>query len=188
LLRALDLGRVRRLGASQDVAVSARVVSATSRDLEACASEGRFRADLRYRLAALVIRVPPLRARRDDIVLLTMQVLGEAKPPLAVGAYATELLLLAEWEGNARQLRHALVLAADQARAAGADELRPEHLPALQRPRHENEGLTEPAIRAAVMKAGGVTLRAAKLLGVSRTTLYKTMARLGMERKPPRSG
>jgi DNA-binding NtrC family response regulator len=188
LLRALDLGQIRRLGASQDLAVSARVVSATSCDLEDCVAHGRFRADLRYRLAALVIRVPPLRARRDDIVLLTMQLVGAMTPPLTVEADAMELLLLAEWEGNARQLRHVLVMAADQARAAGADELRPEHLPPLARPRDADEGLTEPAIHAALMKTGGVTLRAAKLLGVSRTTLYKAMARLGMERKEPPRG
>lgn len=179
LLRALDLGRVRPLGASRDVTVTARVVSATSRDLEIATKEGRFRADLRYRLSALVIQVPPLRARRDDVALLTMQLLSEESAP-PVSADAMEMLLLARWEGNARELRHVLLSAAESARVAGAGEVRPEHLPALTSFSDQGRELTESAIREAMLKSGGVILRAAKLLGVSRTTLYKALAHVNV--------
>jgi hypothetical protein len=182
LLRVLDLGHVRPLGARKDVPVSARVVSATSRDLEADGAAGTFRADLRYRLSALVLRVPPLRARRDDIVLLTTQILEEQHAPPSITADAMEILLLAEWPGNARQLRQVLVRAADQARLAQSAAIRPEHLPELRPAEASNISLSEPHIRAAMAKAGGVALRAAKLLGVSRTTLYNAMARQGIDR------
>lgn len=182
LLRAIDTGQVRPLGASRDVAVSARLVSATSRDLEQACEADQFRTDLWYRLSGLVIRVPPLRERRDDIVLLALEMLREHPTPLQLSVDAAELLLLAAWEGNARQLRQALVRAADQARLAGAGELRPEHLPDLTPAEDLKRSLTAPRIRAAMLKTGGVALRAAQLLGVSRTTLYNAMARLGIDR------
>ena len=183
LLRALDISRVRPLGARKDIPVSARVVSATSRDLEAEGTAGAFRADLRYRLSALVLRVPPLRARRDDIVLLATQILHEHPTPVSINADAMELLLLAGWDGNARQLRHVLVRAADQARLSEIGEIRPEHLPELVSAVPAGASLSEARIRAAMAKAGGVAVQAAKLLGVSRTTLYNAMARLGLDRR-----
>ncbi len=182
LLRVLDVNRVRPLGARKDVPVSARVVSATSRDLEADGAAGTFRADLRYRLSALVVRVPPLRERRDDIVLLTEQILQEQTPSPQLTVDAMEVLLLADWEGNARQLRHVVVRAADQARLAKAGEIRPEHLPEVTPAHPADAGLSEARIREAMAKADGVALRAAKLLNVSRTTLYNAMARLGLDR------
>jgi DNA-binding NtrC family response regulator len=188
LLRAIDTGQVRPLGASRDVPVSARLVSATSRDLEQAREADQFRSDLWYRLSGLVIRVPPLRDRRDDIVLLALEMLREHPTPLQLSVDAAELLLLAAWEGNARQLRQALVRAADQARLADACEIRAEHLPDLTPVKDLKGGLTAQQIREAMLKTGGVALRAAQFLGVSRTTLYNAMARLGIERGSLRRG
>ncbi len=183
LLRAIDLGQVRPLGATRDVEVSARVVSATSRDLDEASESGDFRADLWYRLSGLVIRVPPLRARREDILLMALQILRELAPSPRLSSDAAQVLLLAAWEGNARQLRHVLTRAVHAARGEAADDIRPAHLPPLGRPAADDGRLTVERIRTALAKSDGVALRAAKLLGVSRTTLYNAMARLGIERR-----
>ncbi len=183
LLRAIDLGQVRPLGATRDVTVSLRIVSATSRDLEQASVSGQFRADLWYRLSAQLLRVPPLRARREDVILLALQILGELAPCPRLSADAAQILLLAAWEGNARQLRHVLTRAIDAARAERADEIRPGHLPPLNPAIPDEGGLTVERIQAALAKSDGVALRAAKLLGVSRATFYNAMTRLGIKRR-----
>jgi transcriptional regulator of acetoin/glycerol metabolism len=130
-----------------------------------------------------VLRVPPLRARREDIVLLALQILGELAPCPRLSADACQALLLAAWEGNARQLRHVLSRAVEASRAGGADEIRLEHLPPLSPAAPDDRSLTVERIQAALAKSDGVALRAAKLLGVSRTTFYNAMARLGIDRR-----
>ena len=113
LLRALQEGEIEPLGSNRLVPFDARIVAATSRDLQALVREGRFREDLYYRLSVLPIRVPPLRERRDDIPTL-IEVLGEdmvhrgeAHPP-ELEPQALALLQAQAWRGNIRELRNVL--------------------------------------------------------------------------------
>ena len=117
LLRALQEGEIEPLGSNTVVAFDARVIAATSRDLNALVREGRFREDLFYRLNVLPLRVPPLRERRPDIAAL-VEVLGEdmalrsgtPQPELLPDALA--LLTAQHWRGNIRELRNVLEQAA----------------------------------------------------------------------------
>lgn len=121
LLRALETGRVKPLGAEREISVDVRVLSATDADLDAAASRGAFRAALLHRLAGYVVRVPPLRERRDDVGRLLVQFLSEEarrlgyasvleqraldKPPWLPPHVAGRLCRHA-WPGNVRQLRN----------------------------------------------------------------------------------
>ncbi len=181
LLRALDSGQVRPLGSKGEVAVNARIVSATNRDLEEACDAGDFRADLYYRLSGLVIRVPPLRERRGDILLIAHEILRECFPGLTLASDAAEVLATARWEGNARQLRHAVSQAANRAASSHAPALRSEHLGALPRVESDGDKLTLERIERALAQCKGVASHAARLLGVSRTTFYKAVKRLQKE-------
>jgi two-component system, NtrC family, response regulator AtoC len=107
LLRVLQEGTLRRLGAERALSVDVRVVAATHRDLRAMVSAGRFREDLYYRLRGATLEVPPLRARPGDIDLLIEAFLEEARPErrVKVSPEARELLRRYPWPGNVRELR-----------------------------------------------------------------------------------
>ena len=105
LLRALEAGEVRAVGADVATTVRVRVIAATHRDLERDVREGRFREDLYYRLAVIKLEVPPLRERRDDIPLLAQRFAAAAGgPPLPEDVI--ERLRERSWSGNARELRN----------------------------------------------------------------------------------
>ena len=202
LLRALQAGEIEPLGSNQLVPFDARVVAATSRDLPALVASGQFREDLYYRLNVLPVRVPPLRERRGDIPAL-IEVLGEdmahrGSPPPELSASAVALLAAQQWRGNIRELRNVLeqaALSADSDRLdAGQMEallrqsglaqiqpaLPPEPAPpdasALLRPLAEQVAeLEQRAIAAAMQTTGGNKLAAARLLGISRATLYERL-------------
>lgn len=131
LLRVLETGRLRRVGAAREIAVDVRIVAATHRDLKAMVREGRFRQDLYQRLAGMVIEVPPLRERTDEIEPLCRRFLREAnaankRKVRGIGEEAMELLLRYSWPGNVRELKLAIEYAVA---LADAREIRPEHLP-----------------------------------------------------------
>ena len=199
LLRALQEGEIEPLGSNRLVPFDARVVAATSRDLPALVRAGQFREDLYYRLNVLPIRVPPLRERRGDIAAL-IEVLGEdmahrGSPPPELSADAVALLAAQHWRGNIRELRNVLEQAAlrtdndrldtDQMetllRQSGLALIQPALPPApaapdgraLLRPLAEQVAeLEQRAIAAALQATGGNKLAAARLLGMSRATLY----------------
>ena len=129
LLRVLDSGEVRRVGEERAFHVDVRVVAATNKDLAREATEGRFRWDLYYRVATIVIPVPPLRKRRDDIPLLVQHFAGQGGrgKPLRFSAEAMERLLRYEWPGNIRELRN--LVERLQILHEG-DEVQPRDLPA----------------------------------------------------------
>jgi two-component system response regulator AtoC len=109
LLRVLDSGEVRRVGEERAFHVDVRIVAATNKDLAREASEGRFRWDLYYRVATIVIPVPPLRRRREDIPLLVEHFTahaGRGGKALRFSPEAMERLLRYEWPGNIRELRN----------------------------------------------------------------------------------
>ena len=202
LLRALQEGEIEPLGSNQLVPFDARVVAATSRDLPALVASGQFREDLYYRLNVLPVRVPPLRERRGDIPAL-IEVLGEdmahrGSPPPELSETAVALLAAQQWRGNIRELRNVLEQAALRADSSRLDArqmeallrqsglaqiqpaLPPEPAPpdasALLRPLAEQVAeLEHRAIAAAMQTTGGNKLAAARLLGISRATLYERL-------------
>jgi transcriptional regulator with GAF, ATPase, and Fis domain len=130
LLRALAEGEVRAVGRSDSRRVDARVIAATHRDLDAAVADGGFRADLFARLSAWTMRLPPLRARKEDVLRLAsgfLERVVDGSAPILLTATAAEALLLFSWPHNVRQLEQ--VLAAARLRAGASDVLRVEHLP-----------------------------------------------------------
>ena len=120
LLRALQSGRIRRVGGRQEIAVDVRIIAATNRDLIPMIREGRFREDLFYRLNVVPIQLPPLRERSEDIEPLIRHFLGQAAaeglPARTVDKSAVAELSGHRWRGNVRELRNAVFRLALMAR------------------------------------------------------------------------
>jgi two-component system nitrogen regulation response regulator GlnG len=115
LLRALETGRIRRVGGSGETAVEVRVVATTLRDLRRDTQRGSFRLDLFHRLAGFELRLPALRNRPGDVLVLAQHFLDEFKPDLGarvITAEASAKLLAHDWPGNVRELRHVIRRAA----------------------------------------------------------------------------
>ncbi|MEW6110714.1 MAG: sigma-54 dependent transcriptional regulator, partial [Thermodesulfobacteriota bacterium] len=113
LLRALDTGRIRRVGENQERAVSVRILAATNEDLEVQKRDGLFREDLYYRLSVIHIHIPPLRARREDIVPLVEHFVGQFNEKMrlkvkGISREAQDALLNAPWKGNVRELQNVI--------------------------------------------------------------------------------
>jgi two-component system, NtrC family, nitrogen regulation response regulator GlnG len=112
LLRALQSGRIRRVGGRQEIAVNVRIIAATNRDLLPLIEGGRFREDLFYRLNVVPIELPPLRDRREDIEVLAKHFLAQAAeeglPQRILTAEGAENLARRHWRGNVRELRNAM--------------------------------------------------------------------------------
>jgi DNA-binding NtrC family response regulator len=192
LLRTLQEGEVRRLGESGTRKVDARIVAATNRPLAAEVNAGRFRNDLRYRLDVLRIVIPPLRERLDDIPLLVRHVWSVLAKRTASRAVlspsALSLLGSYDWPGNVRELQNVLasVMVAGPQRGVIGPQGLPGHITratamagraTLADARREFE---ERYVRAALARAGGRPLAAARELGVSRQGLRKLTTRLGL--------
>ncbi len=189
LLRVLETGEVRPLGSEKSQFVDVRVIGATQRDLEAMVKAGSFRDDLFYRLNVVSVKVPPLRERRADILLLMKHFLvkhATAQVPVVSEAAAACLEAYA-WPGNVRELeneaRRALVMA--------SDAITPDHLSlrVQGKPlaplsvndlnvRGRVDQLETELVRTALDKTRGNQTRAAELLGLSRFGLQKMMKRL----------
>jgi transcriptional regulator with PAS, ATPase and Fis domain len=189
LLRFLQSRTFVPLGATQERSVSVRVISATNRDLAAAVREGAFREDFYYRLNVFAIEVPPLRARREDILRIAEQFLAaRGMPASKLSRAARERLLEHPWPGNVREMENALERALI---LAGAEEIHPRHLGAggtdSARSRRAAEVIGEgfsldafelELIHAAIERAGGNKTHAAKLLGISRRRLYSLLSSL----------
>lgn len=127
LLRALQTGRIRRVGGDQEIAVDVRIIAATNRDLEPLIAAGGFREDLYYRLNVVPIQLPPLRDRASDIEPLARHFLRravkEGLPPRRLSREAADLLSQQLWRGNVRELRNFMFRAALLAREEEIDVL-----------------------------------------------------------------
>ncbi len=194
LLTFLDTRRFRRVGGTRALEADVRLVAATNVDLKLAAEEGRFRRDLFYRLSVVPIRIPALRDRREDVEPLARQILAElgrrgGHPRAEMTADAARALEGYAWPGNIRELRNALERALILARGAPI-EVR--HLPAeLASPSISNavpiaeplslEELERAAILRALEETGGNRTRAAERLGISRSTMKRKLAALGVK-------
>ncbi|MDX1567826.1 MAG: sigma-54 dependent transcriptional regulator [Longimicrobiales bacterium] len=197
LLRVLQEREVTPVGAVKPRSVDVRIVAATHRDLRAELEAGRFREDLFYRLNVFRISLPPLRERREDIPLLIEEALRRLRDrspgtvPESISPLALRILRRHDWPGNVRELFAAVESAAVR---AGGRRIEAQHLPAEIRGQGEG-GVAEDeryrppdsraeeraAIVAALEEADGVRTRAARLLGMSRTTLWRRMKEFGLD-------
>ncbi len=186
LLRVLQEGNVRPVGGDAALPVMCRVIAATHRDLRALAEAGQFREDLYYRLDVLRIHVPPLRQRPEDIPALLAHFLGaESRVPVEVTPKALELLVGYSWPGNVRELENE----ARRLASLGEPKLTVRHLSAevakgrgLARAGGTYSGKTlgeveREMVAAALRETGGNKARAARQLGIPKTTLYHLIER-----------
>lgn len=181
LLRALEQGEVRPLGADEVRRVSVRVVAATHRDLEAMVREGSFRADLLFRLSGVVLDVPPLRDRGDDVLLLADHFLpsGWRFSPAARAALRSH-----GWPGNVRELSNVVHRGAA---LAGDSDIEPADLglaPGVEAPEDLLARREVDAIREALRRVGGNKTQAAAILGIARSTLYEKIRLYGLDEEP----
>jgi len=193
LLKLLEEKTVRRLGSLRDQKVDVRIVAATHRPLDALVRDGKFRADLYFRLRVVELAVPPLRARGADVLLLARHFLDfhgrrYGRPGLRLSADAEARLIAHDWPGNVRELRNAIeqavLLAPGEVIEAEQFNLRAAPAPA------ESAGAAPPDLRLdrverdLLLKALQAThwnvTRAAKLLGVSRDTLRYRMEKFSL--------
>jgi two-component system NtrC family response regulator len=202
LLRFLQERKVERVGGRQEIAVDVRVVCATHQDLKAQIAEGRFREDLFYRLAEIVVDIPPLRARTGDAVLLAHSFLRRFAQDQKRGsmAFSEDALRAIEghaWSGNVRQLLSAVrraVIMADGNRV-GCEDLGLSRMPDPDEQaqstagagssdldlRSARETVERTTVVTAIARTNGNLAKAAELLGVSRPTLYDLMRRLAIQ-------
>jgi transcriptional regulator with PAS, ATPase and Fis domain len=189
LLTVLETQRFRRLGGTREVEVDVRLIAASHIDLSAAVKAGRFREDLYYRIAALPLYVPSLRERGPaEIAELALQLLSDlrrqlGRGPERISANALQVIVKHSWPGNIRELRNVLERAL--LLAAGDVELEARHLPSEIRPmKSRDESLPDDLSMAAAERrhilrvletAEGNRFQAAKLLGISRQTLYNRL-------------
>jgi DNA-binding NtrC family response regulator len=193
LLRLLENRQFYRVGGEKPIAFSARIVAATNRELAGKVSAGTFREDLFYRINVVSITVPPLRQRPEDIGWLTARFFDEFSAQsnsntAGISALAEDALIAHSWPGNARELRNRV----ERAVALG---LGPWLMPGdffSEAPPTAPDGASLPSLEAARMAAeqrhirraldqtGGEVGQAARVLGISRTTLWEKMRRLGL--------
>lgn len=183
LLRALQDKRFTRLGGSQVVEFTARVIASASGDLDAMIASGAFRRDLFYRINVVTVTLPPLRERTEEILPLAQAFAGKRK---TIEESAAVLLASHSWPGNVRELRNAIeraVLTAEGSSIA-VESLPlsgPEFVTAAARGRWTLDQLEENYIRAVLREARSNYSRAAEILGINRKTLLEKRKKYGLE-------
>lgn len=206
LLRALQEREVEKVGTSRPVKIDVRVVAATNVDLLKMVKDGGFREDLYYRLNVIRVTIPPLRARREDIPVLSQHFIRQScrqngLPLRTISQAALRSLMSHDWPGNIRQLENAIEHAV--AMCGQSDEVLPEMLPyEIRNPQQEtlmpsvtipDDGINFSSIISqmerelilqCLQKTGGNKRQAARLLNLSRTTLIDKLHRLGISDSP----
>ncbi len=200
LLRALESGEIKRVGASRPMNVDVRVVAATNRDLLAASRDGRFREDLYYRLCVVPLHLPPLRSRRGDILALAEHFLRLYSPrgqTVRLGASAVERLQHHPWPGNIRELRNVVhrALLLRKGPTLEASDI------SFDQEIHRETGVAVPdmppgmtleqmllklerqIVEAALRRCNNNRERVARELGVARSTLFKRLKEWGLTRQ-----
>ena len=200
LLRVIQSRSVVRVGGTQAIPVNIRLICATNMDLEQLVREGRFREDLYYRINTVHIALPPLRERREDIVPLAERFIGQFaekyhRPLTGLEDSAKAVLERGYWSGNIRELQNCIEKAVilsegttltakdiqtDARSGSGVTGqpigVTPDSIGGLQR----NSADEERMVREAVLRSNGNISAAAKMLGISRPTLYAKMKKYGL--------
>lgn len=184
LLRILEEGKIRRVGGTHEVAVDVRVVAATHRDLQTEVSEGRFREDLYYRLLGILIHLPPLRERKEDIPYLARHFLEQGSPDKCrreLAEDAVRRLQAHAWPGNIREMRNVLArsLVFCERQVLGAPDLRFVRLQTFTE-KPSLEGAERDAIMAALQATHGNKSQAADRLGIAKSTLFRKLREYGL--------
>ncbi|MCC7145329.1 MAG: sigma 54-interacting transcriptional regulator [Phycisphaeraceae bacterium] len=205
LLRVLQEHTIERLGSEKSLKIDIRVIAATHRELERLVAEGQFRQDLYYRLRVVPIRLPSLAERRDDIPLLAQHFVEQFKqetgrPIEGLDADVLALLMDYPWPGNVRELENIIEYAFVKARQGN---IRREHLPPdlasvrSSEPASTSAGarpivpsnprppdLSRASVQEMLVHSGWNVAKAARRLGVSRTTLYQRIKTYGLKEDP----
>ena len=183
ILSVLQSRKIVRVGSNHETSVDIRLICATNRDLMKMVQEGRFREDLLYRINTIMIEVPPLRDRVDDIPILANHFLRAycekyEKTPRKINTHALEKLANYSWPGNVRELQHSIekaVIMSDAMVLLPSDfEFRPE-----SRPHHQNEMTLDEVEKKTILESlrrnnNNLSIVAAKL-GITRQTLYNKL-------------
>lgn len=187
LLRVLEDKVVERVGDQRPIPVNIRLVSATNKDIGNLLHSGTFREDLLYRINSIVIKVPPLRERREDIPLISLHYLRKIsavnnKDIRSISPAAMEILTDFPWPGNVRRLINALE---HSAATCKSDVIEVTDLPDYLGFEKKTEGserrIDHEEIRSTLSLYKGNRTLAAKHLGISRVTLWKRLKALGIE-------
>lgn len=195
ILRVLEEKEVERVGGTSVIRVDFRLIAATNQNLEEMVAGGRFRPDLYYRLNVIPLQIPPLRERREDIVPLARHLLAQiagdlARPQLNLDPGCEAVLKNYDWPGNARELSNVLERVCS---SLENDTVYPYDLPFYLGREERNTSVPggaslravtatseSEAIRYALAKTGNNKSRAAEILGIHRTLLYKKMKKYGL--------
>jgi DNA-binding NtrC family response regulator len=204
LLRVLQEREIKPVGGDNFVKVDVRILAATNKDLKALAARGAFREDLYFRLAVVPVEVPPLRERREDLPLLATHILmrrraaaaGGRKWPQRIAPEALAKLAAYGWPGNIRELENVLARAAllsdgEELRAGdlpplgvaekkGGEDALADGRPLKQIVADAARAVERQAIRDALERSEGSPSKAARLLGISRASLYNKLREYGI--------
>ena len=199
ILRALQEREIERVGGTKSIPIDVRVIAATHQNLDTLVAEGKFRADLFYRLQGVRLRLPPLRERIDDLPDLMTHLLDRTarrmnRLPATVSTEALRALWAYGWPGNVRELQHVL----EGAMVMSDGVILPAHLPpAIQQATAQPPSAAAPVLAGpldealetwerqmildALRQGGGVQARAAKILGISERSLWYRVKKLGIQ-------
>jgi two-component system NtrC family response regulator len=193
LLRFLQERVIERLGGREEIPMDVRVVCATHQNLKTLIGENRFREDLYYRLAEIVVEIPPLRARKGDAALLAHAFVQRfsaehKRGTLSLSEDAIDAIESFEWPGNIRELENCVkraVIMSDTARInatdLGINGKEQDAAPELLNLRQVREEAEKRVVLRVLGRVDNNMTKAAELLGVSRPTLYEIMHRYGMK-------
>ncbi len=195
LLRALQEHEIRPLGSNERIRFEARIIAATNQDLEAGIKRGSFRKDLFFRLNVVTIKMPSVRDRKEDIPVLVRHFLarlGNEKSGTQISDEALGRLMSYDWPGNVRELENCIQRAVS---LGSGPFIQMQDLPsamlyhlARKSPSPQDlttlQALEQQAIRQALQATGGDRVRAAKLLGIGKTTIYRKLKAYGIEANP----
>jgi DNA-binding NtrC family response regulator len=186
ILRTLQEMIIERVGGQRQIPVNIRLVAATNISLKEAVKKQQFREDLFYRLNIVRIRIPPLRDRKSDMLPLCMHFIDKHRektnsPVVGISKEALKVLMEYSWPGNVRELEnaveHAMIM-------AGSSHIRPHDLPSLEG-LHGHVSRLDEAEKDLLMKAlrdaGGNKYRAAKMLGIPRSSLYSKLKKFDMQ-------
>ncbi len=197
LLRALQEGTFERVGSEKTTKVDVRIISATNKDISEEITSGRFREDLYYRLGVIPLTLPPLRDRGNDVLIIAEYLMDKARAEskrehVVFSPGAIEAMLSHKWPGNIRELQNWIQYAFLKCKG---DFIEPAHLPNFSRSAininiandsklktRRKRKLDTRTVKAALEEASGNKLKASKLLGVGRATLYRFLDDSGLSR------